>query len=148
MAKRVPFLVCLFLALFVFSCEPGTHSSNGFRLPEGNAQRGKAAFLAYGCHTCHAVSGVDLPKPTVQPPVPVILGGIVGSPVTDGYLVTSIIYPSYQLASYPKDQVAVHGQSRMPQFAGKMTVQELTDIVAFLQSQYVIRRSMPESGLR
>ncbi|HUK19485.1 MAG TPA: cytochrome c [Bryobacteraceae bacterium] len=148
MAKRVPFSSFAVLALLLGGCEPGPHSSSGFRLPEGNAQRGKAAFVAYGCHSCHQVSGVDLPKPTVQPPVPVVLGGVVEQPMTDGYLVTSIIYPSYKLASYPKEQITVNGQSRMPHYADKMTVQELTDIVAFLQAQYVIRRATPEYGLR
>jgi len=148
MVKRVPSFLLAAVWLLLCGCEPGPHSSSGFRLPEGNAQRGKAAFVAYGCHTCHEVSGADLPKPTAQPPVPVILGGVVPQPMTDGQLVTSIIYPSYRLASYPKDQVAVNGKSRMPLFADKMTVQDLTDVVAFLQSQYVVRRTLPETGVR
>jgi mono/diheme cytochrome c family protein len=148
MAKRVPLTLLGVLALFVSGCESGPHSASGFRLPEGNAQRGKVAFVAYGCHTCHQVANVDLPKPTVQPPVPVVLGGVVERPMTDGYLVTSIIYPSYKIAGYPKDQVMVNGKSRMPHCADKMTVQELTDIVAFLQSQYVVRRTMPDAGVR
>jgi len=148
MAKRVPCSFLLLLALLLCGCEPGTHSSNGFRLPDGNIQKGKAAFVAHRCHTCHQVANSDLPKPTVQPPVPVILGGVVERPVTDGYLVTSIIYPSYQLAPYPQDQITAHGESRMPHFSDTMTVQELTDIVAFLQSQYVIRRTLPDAGIR
>lgn len=148
MANRVNYSFLVLLALLLCGCESGPHSSNGFRLPDGNAQKGKAAFVAYGCHTCHQVANSDLPKPTVQPPVPVILGGVVESPMTDGYLVTSIIYPSYRLAPYPKEQITARGESRMPHFSDKMTVQELTDIVAFLQSQYVIRRTLPDSGIR
>jgi L-cysteine S-thiosulfotransferase len=136
------------LAMAFCGCESGPHSSSGFRLPEGNVQRGKAAFVAYGCHTCHEVAGSDLPKPTVQPPVPVVLGGVVERPMTDGYLTTSIINPSYQIAGYPKDKVLVNGRSRMPHFVDRMTVQELTDLVAFLQSCYTVRHTMPEYGVR
>jgi L-cysteine S-thiosulfotransferase len=147
MAKRVFLPLLAALALLASGCESGPHSSSGFRLPpEGNAQRGKAAFAEFGCHNCHQVLGADLPMPTVQPPVPVVLGGVVDRPVTDGYLVTSIIYPSYQLAAYPKAQITVNGQSRMPQYAGKVNVQQLTDIVAFLQAQYVVRQNPPPYG--
>ena len=147
MAKRVLLQLVASLALLASGCESGPHSSSGFRLPpDGNAQRGKAAFVAFGCHNCHQVAGADVPMPTVQPPVPVALGGVVDRQVTDGYLVTSIIYPSYQLASYPKEQITTNGQSRMPHFADKMSVRQLTDIVAFLQSEYVVRQNPPPYG--
>jgi len=122
------------------ACDSGRHSSAGFRLPpSGDVERGKATFMAFGCHTCHVVSGVDLPRPTVQPAVHVVLGGEVDSEIADGYLVTAVIYPSYQLAHYPKEQITSGGKSRMPSYADKMTVQQLTDIVAFLQSRYSVR---------
>jgi len=149
MAKRVSVSLVAALALLASSCDSGPHSSSGFRLPPGgDPQRGKAAFVAFGCHTCHQVAGTHLPQPTVQPPVPVVLGGEVQRQMTDGYLVTSIIYPSYQLASYPKAQIVANGQSRMPHYADKITVQQLTDIVAFLQSEYVLRQQLPEYGYR
>src|SRR5690348_4383051 len=149
MAKRAPLLLLSILALVVSSCEPGPHSANGFRLPpNGSPERGKTAFLALGCHNCHQVSGVDLPGPTVQPAVPVVLGGPVSTAMTDGYLVSSIIYPSYALAPYPRPQITAGGQSRMPHFTENITVQQLTDIVAFLQTRYVVRRITPEYGYR
>ena len=128
------------LALGSTSCGSGRYSSSGFRLPaDGSVERGKAAFVAFECHTCHLVPGSDLPRPTIQPPVPVLLGGTVSQPITDGFLVTSIINPSYQLAHYPAEEIAVRGQSRMPHYADRMTVRQLTDIVEFLQAQYTIR---------
>jgi sulfur-oxidizing protein SoxX len=148
MTRWVPLSILAAVAFVICGCEPGPHSSSGFRLPEGSVQRGKAAFVAYGCHTCHEVAGSGLPKPTVQPPVPVVLGGIVERPMTDGYLTTSIVNPSYQIVGYPKEQVAVNGRSRMPHYADRMTVQDLTDMVAFLQSKYTVRRTMPEYGVR
>jgi hypothetical protein len=87
---------------------------------------------------------VDLPRPAAQPTAPVVLGGSVTSKLSDAYLVTSIIYPSYELAPYPKDQIATGGGSRMPHHADQMTVRQLTDIVLFLQSHYFVPR-MPKT---
>jgi L-cysteine S-thiosulfotransferase len=121
-------------------CVRGRRSSAGFRLPaDGSSDRGKIVFVDFGCNNCHEVPGVDLPQPTVQPPVPVVLGGEVTREVSDGSLVTSIIYPSYRLARYPKDQITSRGESRMPHYADRMTVRQLTDLVAFLQSRYVLQ---------
>jgi hypothetical protein len=128
------------LAAIAAGCNAGRHSSSGFRLPDsGDIERGKATFVAMGCNTCHKVSGVDLPAPTVQPPVPVVLGGDVGSEMPDGYLVASIINPNYRLAAYPKDQITQNGKSRMPAHTEDMTIQQLTDLVAFLQAHYTVR---------
>jgi len=132
--------------LSAVACDSGRHSSAGFRLsPDGDVERGKTAFVALGCHTCHPVSGVELPQPTVKPPVPVVLGGEVDTEMTDGYLVTSIIYPSYALAHYPAEQITSGGKSRMPCQADRMTVRQLTDIVAFLQSRYTVREPPPDT---
>ena len=136
-------LVAFALAASI-GCDTGRHASTGFRLPpDGDIERGKTAFVAVGCSNCHEVSGGGLPAPTVQPPVPVVLGGMLDYDMPDGYLVTSIIYPSYRLARYPKDQIARSGESRMPHYADGLTVRQLTDIVAFLQSRYMVRRVNP-----
>ena len=60
--------------------------------------------------------------------------------MSDGYLVTSIINPSHQLAHYPASQITQGGKSRMPYYAEQITVRQLTDMVAFLQSRYGVRR--------
>jgi len=134
--------ICLvaLMAIGLAGCGPDRYSASGFRLPaDGSVERGKAAFVAFECHTCHLVPGSDLPRPTVQPPVPVVLGGMVTQPIADGRLVTSIINPSYQLARYPAAEITAGGQSRMPHYADRMTVRQLTDIVEFLQAQYTVR---------
>jgi mono/diheme cytochrome c family protein len=120
-------------------CEAGRHSAAGFRLPDGDIERGQSTFVSKGCNQCHRVAGVEMPAPTVQPPVPVVLGGEVTWKVTDGYLTTSIVNPTFALARYPSNQITINGKSRMPHFAESMTVRELTDIVAFLQSKYTER---------
>ena len=131
------------------ACSTGRHSSAGFRLPaDGDVERGKAAFVALNCHTCHEVPGLDLPRPTVEPAVPVILGRELTHELTDGYLVTSIINPSYKFAPYPRNLITSGGQSRMPHYADRITVRQITDIVAFLQSRFTVRplaRAMPYS---
>jgi L-cysteine S-thiosulfotransferase len=137
------------MLVLMAGCTAGRYSSAGFRLPpDGDIERGKAAFITLGCNNCHAVAGADLPEPTVQPPVPVVLGGSVPAPVTDGHLVTSIIYPAYQrrdqIARYPKAEITHNGEPRMPHYDERMTVRQLTDMVAFLQSKYVVRRPLPE----
>ena len=133
-------LLGIFSLLGMAACDSGRHSSVGFRLPaDGNVERGKATLVAFGCHSCHIVSGMDLPAPTVQPPVAVALGGEIDSQMSDGYLVTAIINPSYEAAHYQLDKFSSGGKSRMPSYAGKMTVQQLTDIVAFLQTRYTVR---------
>jgi mono/diheme cytochrome c family protein len=123
------------------ACSHGRYSVAAFHLPpDGNAERGKAAFLALGCNNCHRVSGVDMPAPTVEPPVPVVLGGEVIHRLSDGYLATSMIHPSYELAPYPKDQITKDGHSRMPAYVDQMTIRQMTDIVAFLQAHYSVPR--------
>jgi hypothetical protein len=51
--------------------------------------------------------------------------------------VTAIINPSHKLAKgYPLELISNDGQSRMPVYNGYMTVQELIDIVSYLQPHY------------
>ena len=113
----------------------GVHSASGFRLPEtGDIEQGKAAFAQLECWACHTVDGVDFPAPTIEPSIP--LGGTVREVRTDGYLVTSIIHPSHKLAARPVEEVSVDGESRMPDFTSTLTVRQLVDLVAMLQSRY------------
>ena len=113
----------------------GRHSPAGFRLPEtGDIARGERAFEQLRCWTCHTVDGMELPAATASNPVP--LGGAVRELRTDGYLVTSIIHPSHKLAKQPVEQIAVEGESKMPDYTQGMTVRQLVDLTAFLQSKY------------
>ena len=71
-------------------------------------------------------------------PAYVELGGSVTRVKTYGELVTAIINPSHKLADgYATDVVAeADGRSKMYVYNGYMTVQELIDIVMFLQPEY------------
>ena len=109
------------------------HSSSAFHLPAGgDVDRGKAAFVELGCHSCHEVPGAGLPAPSVHPALPVTLGGEVDRKISDAYLVTAMLDPSYRR------------QSGMPCYVGKMNTQQMIDLVAFLQSRYVLRRWTPQ----
>ena len=131
------FLVASFLALT--ACEADRMSEKGFSLPAGNALSGKEAFIYMHCHECHTVAGEDLPALVRSEPPFVALGGRVSRVKTYGELVTSIINPSHKLAKgYPLDVITSDGISKMPVYNSYMTVQELIDIVAFLQPHYEV----------
>ena len=134
-----------FTALFAFAillaglggCDRDAMSEKGFSLPDGDPIAGREAFVYMQCNQCHSIVGEELPViPMADPPF-VELGGPVTKVKTYGELVTAIINPSHKLAEgYPEDLVAVDGVSKMYVYNGYMTVQELIDIVMFLQPHY------------
>lgn len=135
--KRL-FVVLIFAFVAVLSgCdEERAMSERGFRLPDGNAVAGRETFLYMHCNQCHTIKGEELPEiPGFEPYIE--LGGAVTRVKTYGELVTAVINPSHKLAEgYPEDMVAEKGKSKMYFYNGFMTVQELTDIVMFLQPYY------------
>jgi mono/diheme cytochrome c family protein len=128
------------------ACAPTRKSAAGFHLPDGDPQRGQQAFVDFRCHTCHRVTGADeLPAPLTDPPV--VLGGVVYRVFTDGELTNAIVEPSHRLApSYPAAAVTSGKLSRMGDQNDQMTVRQLVDLVAFLQSRYDVRE--PEMPYR
>jgi mono/diheme cytochrome c family protein len=124
--------------LFTAACD-GPKSGAGLRLPDGDVERGKAAFLELKCNICHTVAGTEMPSPSKDYAYVrvVVLGGEVRQVKTYGALVTSIINPSHSLApGYPKELITKDNQSAMANFNDTMTVRQLIDLVAFLQSRY------------
>jgi len=128
---------CIALALAMTSCVAPERSASGFRLPEGDVDAGKSAFLELKCNACHEVKGLDLPGPVADPPVPVVLGEVMDTRPTDGSFVTAIINPSHKLApGFPEELIKVGTTSRMADYSDVMTVRQLVDLVAFLHSRY------------
>ena len=128
--------VLLAFAGAMAGCATARDEAKGFRLAgNGDLHRGKEAFLEFGCTTCHEVRGAShLPGPTIQR---LVLGGSVLKEPSDGYMVTAVINPAYHAALYPaKDAAGNH--PRMLEFASRMTVQQLTDIVVYLKSRYAL----------
>lgn len=137
MKRTLAALTLLVTALALTACEADRMSERGFSLPEGNALNGKEAFVYMHCHECHTIAGEALPTLDRDDPPYIQLGGTVTRVKTYGELVTAIINPSHKLAQgYPLDAISEDGQSRMPLYNSYMTVQELIDIVAFLQPHY------------
>ena len=134
MRRIVMTLVPLF-AVFALACGTGRKGSAGFHMPDGDPVKGKQVFVEHRCHSCHEVAGVALEPPVAGPRVPVRLGGKVYSAPTDGVLTTAILHPSYRLAG-PKDAVVSGKISRMGDFTDEMSVRDMVDLVAFLQSTY------------
>jgi sulfur-oxidizing protein SoxX len=119
------------------ACSP--ESPLGFRLPDGDPVAGRQAFLDLGCNACHEVAGE--PIEYLEGIVRVELGGETTHVRTYGELVTSIINPSHKIA--PRDRAGgaiLDGESIMTYVYLNqiMTVQELVDLVAFLQPTYEV----------
>ena len=131
-------IVCL-SALLLSACDTGPKSSMGFRLPDGDATVGQELFVQLECNSCHTIVGLEIEIAEEKGPVTVALGGPVANIKTYGQLVSSMINPSHKIfRRYPKDEVTQDGKSVMPIYNETMTVQQLIDIVAFLQNQYEV----------
>lgn len=110
-------------------CGPGKDKRVVFVFPEGDAVRGRAAFVALKCHECHRVDGeAGLPAPFWAAEKVVVLGGEVPRHRTYGQLVTAVIHPDF--GRPPSAEV------HMPSFNETMTVGQMLDIVTFLQPHY------------
>jgi sulfur-oxidizing protein SoxX len=134
MAPSTKLLAALALVTLNVACSTARDPAKGFRLAgTGDIGRGKAAFLEFECNRCHDVAGANLPRQAIQP---IALGGAVIHQPSDGYLVTAIINPAFHAALYPIAGRPSEGVSPMPYYAQRMTVQQLTDIVCYLQTRY------------
>ena len=133
-------LPALFCFVLIFGCAPSPQSGRGFTLPKGDIEQGKVAFVDLQCHACHQVTGADFPAAEEGTDMAVRLGGSVPRIQTYGELVTSIINPSHRIAAgYAKEEVTKDDEgreSRMLNYNDVVTVQQLIDLVAFLQSRY------------
>ncbi len=143
-SARFRYLVPLLATLLAQGCQ---RESEGFALPEGDAESGKRVFVEIRCNDCHSVSDIEysesevpveyMGKQTVGK-IHVKLGGKTTKYRTQGELVTSIINPSHEISlSYARNQATT--RSPMRNYNGVLTVQNLIDLVAFLQEEYEIQ---------
>jgi sulfur-oxidizing protein SoxX len=133
---------CLLAITFLLhGCNP---ESRGFNLPKGNVEQGRANFVLMQCNDCHAVEGVPFNGAEGNDSeggdaIRVNLGGKTTQIKTYGDLVTSIINPSHKLSRrYDPATMTEAGESKMRNYNDVMSVQELIDLVEFLQSKYEI----------
>lgn len=140
MERRLALLATGALLAGLAACQGPISSDSAIVLPEGNADRGRDAFVALECTACHTVEGVDLPPPADAGPVSYALGGEVTRIRSYGELVTSVANPTHRLArSFRQEELTQGGESLMPALNDVMSVTQLTDIVAFLQEHYEIK---------
>jgi len=138
---RFPFLIGSVLAataiLPLSGCDDDGVRVRGFILPEGDAQRGEAAFVELGCTACHTVSGTELTQPE-NPEYSVVLGGKVLQVRDYGDLLTSVVHPDHSVrlpyADVPEGET--RARSPMPDFTADMSVAQLIDVVTFLHGRY------------
>lgn len=125
------------LVLLATGCEKSLKSTRAFNLPPGDAANGQTAFVTLKCVNCHTVDGVQLPKPTAPADQTLALGGAVGRLRTYGDLLTAIVHPAYSLSDkLTIEQWRKMEKSPMRPVNDVMTVQQLIDLVTFLQPRY------------
>jgi sulfur-oxidizing protein SoxX len=141
MKKAIGWLVGAVAGTLVLSgCGTDPKSPRGFRLPDGDAAIGEVLFVELQCNACHTIPGIELEAAAQAGPVSVVLGGPVPRIKTYGDLVSSVINPSHKLTRYYADgEIVKDGESPMVVYNETMTVQQLIDLVAFLQQQYEVR---------
>ena len=98
-----------------------------FTMPRGDPNQGRAIFEKFECYYCHEVRGQEFPYPVEDAPELSQIGAL--HPVE--FFAESIMHPN---AVVPKAYRESDGSSPMTNFAGKMTVQELIDVSAYLAS--------------
>jgi len=141
MKTKLAIVSLLFAVSLLAACDQEARmSQQGFRLPAGDAETGRATFLYMQCHQCHTVVGEEFPELEGARPPYVELGGPVTKVRTYGELITSIINPSHRLATgYAAEVVSEDGESNMYIYNSHMTIQELIDIVMYLQPKYDVQ---------
>lgn len=133
------------LAVALISCEPSSKSGRGLVLPEGDIDRGKAAFINLNCIDCHGILNLELPSPADRSEVFLELGGEVVRVKTYGDLVTSITNPDHIISPRYLGPLEASG-SPMPDLTHEMTVAELIDLVTFLNTRYSLRAPPDYTG--
>jgi hypothetical protein len=102
--RHVPVLLVAFLAIGALSCGTSRYSSSGFRLPpDGNVERGKAAFLAWMPHlSCRLQFGPSASDHSTSRPRNI---GRVGNPSSVGRLSGDVdhlpVVPTRALSGQP-----------------------------------------------
>jgi hypothetical protein len=141
--KTLIWFSSIILLCVMSACSYGPDSPKGFSLPKGDVIKGENVFIQYQCQACHALKGYEDNSLIKEFDTLIPLGGT--SPLVKTYaqLVTSIINPSHKLAprnkSIKEKVTNDDGSSKMRVFNNVMTIQELINLVAFLQPKYELK---------
>ena len=109
-------------------------SPGGLVLPPGNAPVGRLVFVRMQCNHCHMITG-DLSDgirlPVTSTPAPLLDADVARK--SQAELVTSILNPSHVIEPSAADR-GEGKLSPMGDYTHALTVRELIDLVAFIQS--------------
>ena len=138
------------ILLVLTGCATHPDYATQFRFPIewGGIAEGQVAFVDLECNQCHTVKGVDLAPYEGESPVTLELGGTIVHAKTYADLVTSIISPDHvvsdeYLSTLPRD--ARRGATTVMPINHQMTVEQLIDLVIFLNSRYVLMDGYSET---
>lgn len=142
-------LICTWTLMCVlfFFIQSGCESQNTLVLPTGgDIEAGKLAFRRMSCDQCHSTPDIPWKGLELEGDVHVRIGDLNKKPVSYGELVTSIIDPSYKIAKrHVLEMTTKDWASKMRRYNELMTVQDLVDIVTYLEEVYEIT---PHSDLK
>ena len=125
--------ILMALAVALAACNP---DARGFKLPAGDVAAGKGVFVELGCNECHSIANIAHDA-AAETGFNLALGGKTLRVKTYGELLTSVINPSHKIARrYSTTPLATDGTSAMRTYNNVMTVQQLVDLVTFLEANY------------
>jgi cytochrome c len=67
--RAVGLFVLGMAAAALAGCQGGRSEAESVHVPGGNAERGNAVMVEFGCGACHTIPGVDGASGTVGPPL-------------------------------------------------------------------------------
>lgn len=103
-----------------------------FTLPKGDPSKGREVFAKLECYSCHEVKGEKFPRPSGGDKIGPELASMAGHHPAE-FFAESIINPG-AVVDKGRGYEAPDGSSKMPSYNDSMTVQDLVDLVAFLQA--------------
>lgn len=137
MRRTISLILILFLGWigYLFAGrDEGMAPADGFFLPKGSAEDGRKAFNHLKCSACHwAANDMQVPDPITAKAGPML--GPKQAAYAPGWIANSIVSPSHTIARNSEPGKTEGGElSRMPDFSQTMTVRELIDLIAYIQS--------------
>ena len=111
----------LFCALLVAACHRQEKVQNA-AMTGGDAGRGEAAILRYGCTACHSIPGIKGPRGMVGPPLEHM--------ASRGFIAGNYQNTPQNLAQWLQNPQAMDPENAMPNLG--VTPEDARDIAAYL----------------